>query len=185
MGMPPPALGHEIAVCASLIANGFQGSRILKLEDLIAGRRNPGPREGEIVTGFNATSLNGGVQRIEFSSSSHPTLLYVFSPSCVWCERNSPAVGALARQVSGRYRVIGLSVSSERVKEFVAQHHIEFPVYTEPPAAIVKAYELGVTPETIMVSTNGRIDCVWTGAYQNSIKASIEQFLSVRLPALE
>jgi hypothetical protein len=61
------------------------------------------------VPAIFAYSMTSGPQEQIIYGVGRPTLLYVFSPKCHWCELNRPGIEALARSNAGRYRMIGLS----------------------------------------------------------------------------
>ena len=119
---------------------------------------------------------------IRFNSVSTPTLLYVFTPPCAWCTRNLPAVKTLAENLKGRYRVLGLSLSADGLQKYVTDSGLEFPVYGDVSADTRSAYHLGGTPDTILVSTDGRVMKHCPGAYVGSTKADIESYFNAHLP---
>jgi len=90
---------------------------------------------------------------------------------------------ALTERVSGRFRVIGISLSEDGLPDFVASHGMEFPVYSGLSRSAIDAYRLGTTPETIVVSPNGAVLGSWDGAYTAGTKAALESFLAISLPA--
>ena len=70
---------------------------------------NAGLKEGAAVPAISAYSMTSGQREQITYDIGRPTLLYVFSPKCHWCELNRPGIEALARSNAGRYRMIGLS----------------------------------------------------------------------------
>lgn len=166
-----------LVLVVSLIINGLQARYIYILTR--SAERASSPIKGLNITSFEVTDQAGSRTTISFPGNSRPTLLYVFRPNCVWCQRNAQAAGAFFRAVSNRYRVIGLSLDSDGLKEFVAGHGIWFPVYTGLPAAALRRYHLGSTPETILVSTKGTIEGDWSGAYSSDTKRSLENYFGV------
>jgi len=56
------------------------------------------------------------------------------------------------------------------------------PVYADIKPEVRAAYQLGSTPETIVVSPDNKVMRVWHGAYENGVKQEIEKFLQVHLP---
>jgi hypothetical protein len=165
--------------CTSIVANAFQGFRILTLEDILTGRAGSGAAVGARVPSFIATRLDGENERLTFGQDSRPTIVYVFSPSCIWCERNSAALTEFAANVGKRTHLIGISLLAEGTHDFVLRHQINFPVYTNIPDATASTFQLGPTPQTILVSTEARIQSVWTGVYDDRTKSSIEHALSI------
>ena len=169
------------AFAVSIAFNTVQGLRILRLEDELNSRG--ALAEGTLLPPLLGEDLAAGQrQTINYNDSQTPTLLYVFQPSCVWCQYNSGNINSLAERLEGKCRVIGVSLSSDGLKEFVESHHITFPVYTNIPSPLAEVYKLGATPETIVISRDRKVLKNWKGAYDEPVRSLIEQFFSVRLP---
>jgi hypothetical protein len=90
-------------------------------------------KDGVPVPDVDALDLAGNRVVVSYSAVRQPTIIYVFRPGCPWCERNSRAINSLTTQVSKRYRVIGLSLSDDRLTDFLKAHPVSFPVYHSPP----------------------------------------------------
>ena len=150
---------------------------------------NKVPRINELNVGaalpnIKAKDLNGDVQSINYADDRRPTVFYVFTPTCGWCERNAANVRALVSKRGATYRFIGISLSISDVKQYLRDHQIDFPVYTGLAAEDKRSLGLGGTPQTIVVSTSGRVMKNWTGAYTHDLQREIEGFFGVRLPGL-
>src|SRR5262249_18829469 len=127
------------------------------------------------------TSLDG--RKGELAFSGLPTILYYFSPTCAWCEKNLTNVQALAAATTGRYRFVGVSTAPD-VSAYITRHHLTFEVYSGMSIDAVRAYHLGSTPETIVVGTDGRVTRVWSGAYSGTRQREIERYFGLVLPGL-
>lgn len=112
---------------------------------------------------------------------SKPTLLYVISPSCGWCERNTANVTALWQQRKDDHEFIGLTVKADGLSDYLAKSPLPFPVVI-PSAEAMSAYGLGPTPSLIMVR-NGRIAFNLNGAWGRS-KPGLEKAFNVTLPGI-
>ncbi|MBK9167491.1 MAG: redoxin domain-containing protein [Bryobacterales bacterium] len=132
-----------------------------------------------------ASDLDGRQVVVDFAATEVPTVLYVFSPQCVWCERNVENIRELAAQVKGRYRFVALSTSSQSIAEYVRVRQFDFDVLINPSASVVKTYRLGPTPQTLVVAPGGRLTQNWQGAYADDMKGRIEQFFALQLPGLQ
>jgi len=55
-------------------------------------------------------------------------------------------------------------------------------VYADIKPEVRSAYQLGGTPETIVISPENKVMGVWRGAYESGVKQEIEKFLQVQLP---
>ncbi len=175
-------------VCLALTSsaiNVLQGIRIRSLEKQIeAGASAVASSVGASLAEFQARDLAGHPASIRFGVGSKPTLVYVFRPSCVWCYRNSDAFNSLIRHVAGKYDVVGLSLDSDRLVPYIKRSNFNFPVYSDPDATTLARYQLGVTPETLLISSHGTIVQDWRGAYTGDNRSSVERFFGVHLPGL-
>ena len=172
-----------LVASASVAVNVLQGRRILTLQDALDELSVKGDLPaGARAAPLDATDVRGQPARLTFGGAEGPTVLYVFRPSCPWCEKNSPGISRLVNEIGKSYRVIGISLSADSVAEFVAEHKLTFPVFTNVSAKGLRLYKLGTTPETIVVSSAGTILASWKGAYVGRTKSDIEKFFSIRLP---
>ncbi|MFT4114905.1 TlpA family protein disulfide reductase [Silvibacterium sp.] len=137
---------------------------------------------GAQVPDIHAQTVDGVPGKVVYASSSVPTVLYVFTPQCMWCKRNLPDLHALANQAGGKYRVIGISLTDRDLKQYIATQHLDFPVYTHLDSDTMAKYQMGGTPATIVVSPDGKIVNSWVGVYGDNIKNKIESTLSISLP---
>jgi hypothetical protein len=98
-------------------------------------------------------------------------------------ERNLNKVKALADRANSQFRFIGLSLSGEGLLQYVAKNDLKLPVYsvsTEVPLT----YVFTGTPQTIVISRNGRVLQNWIGAYVGDQKVQVETFFHVILPSV-
>lgn len=151
------------------------------LEDLSVAGEVP---TGTVVPSFSAKDARTSETRYVTYGGSRPKVFYVFSPSCGWCQLNSGSVNSLAKQLGGSFEVIGLAMSDRKLPEFLEAEHITFPVYVGVAADVKATYRLQVTPETIVVSPEGKVLRAWRGAYGDVLAPIVERFFSVRLPPL-
>lgn len=71
------------------------------------------------------------------------------------------------------------------LKEFVRDHGMQFPIYTDLAAKSVFAYRLGGTADTLVVSSEGKLLQQWKGAYSGSSKREIEEYFGITLPGVD
>ena len=90
----------------------------------------------------------------------------------------------LLEKEGGHYRFIGLSLSEETLAEYVAKNELTIPVYCGLSQETIKTYKLGGTPQTIVVSQDGRVLQDWAGAYVGRQKDEIEAYFHVKLAGL-
>jgi|GEM_PF-1666297 len=118
-------------------------------------------------------------------SGPTPVVMYVFSPSCGWCAKNLNNIKALSSslQQQNKARVIGLTLSTEGLKEYMTDSHLDFPVYTRLSDAQKLSLNMGSTPQTL-VFANGTVLRDWHGAYSGKMGSEIENVFHVKLPGL-
>lgn len=110
------------------------------------------------------------------------TVLYVFSPSCGWCERNQPSVQSLARFLRGRARFLGVSLDREGLFDWTLIQKPEFDIITDLSYRALLTYQFKSTPMTAVITPSGTVEKVWHGAYVGKTLSEIEQYFGVSLP---
>lgn len=173
-----------LVLVASLSLNVYLGWRVKQARTAAAAPQNtlqlaPGTR----LAPFTAVSVDGQPYTISFENSDKPTVFYVLSPSCIWCERNKANIAKLAELKGNDFRFIGLSLIEPGLREYVQGHHLNFPTYTRLTPETIHSLGLGSTPQTIVVSPEGRVIKNWTGAYER-VKPEVEAYFGVQLPGL-
>ena len=143
-----------------------------------------GPATGTRLPLLQAKDLSGKPVSIAFDSDSRPTVLYVFTPTCIWCKKNLQNLKSIVAKNQDRFKFIGLSLSPDGVDAYLKDTGLDFPVYTGPAPEIVRSFGLGATPSTFVLSTTGVLQRHWTGAYAGATIPEVEDFFGVKLPGL-
>ncbi len=139
---------------------------------------------GTHVSPISARHMDERPVTVEYSPPV-PTVLYVFRPGCGWCQRNRNSFNALCSQISGRYKVVALSLTrGDDLLRFVHENHMKVPVLAGLQPGTVTEYRLGGTPTTIVVSTQGVVLKRWAGAYNEDLRREIDSYFQVHLPPL-
>lgn len=136
------------------------------------------------VDPFTAVDLDGKQQTISYAATNKPTVLYVISPSCIWCERNNENIEQLAKVKESDFRFIGLSLAEPGLKEYMVGSRLNFPMYTRLTSETIQSLGLGGTPQTIVISPEGRVLKNWRGAYIEHSRPDVEAYFGIRLPGL-
>jgi hypothetical protein len=139
---------------------------------------------GTFVPPIKAKGLDGQDVTISYTGDGVSTILYVFAPDCGWCKRNIANVKMLASSVSPNLRFIGLSLAGDGLREYMSQNDLGFPVCWGITDDVKAAYKMGGTPQTILISDQGRVLKNWMGAYSGELKKEIEAYLSITLPGV-
>ena len=137
---------------------------------------------GSMVPPIDAVTLDGRRTRIDFVTAQ-PTVLYYFSPTCGWCERNWTNVRHLIDEAATRFRFVGISTTAD-VAGFLEERDVDLNVVTGLHEEAIRGWRLGGTPHTIVVSPAGKVIGSWAGAYSGTIGREVEQFFGVKLPGL-
>jgi hypothetical protein len=185
----PPKSRHDlyliVLLLGSLSLNVYLGWTVSRLK-----RSPPSPQAsvkllpGMSVQPVKAMSLSGNPETISYSDSVKPTVFYVFSPTCIWCERNSQNINAIVNLKGDSFRFIGVSLATEGLSTYMESHHLSFPVYQSVAPESIEMLGLDSTPQTIVISPDGRVLKNWIGAFGKNVQPEIEQFFNVGLPGL-
>ncbi len=139
---------------------------------------------GETMPALHVRDLKGVATDIDMHDVGKPTVLYVFTPTCVWCAKNLPKIQELGKQKGDAFRFIGLSLTSDGLGPYLDKADLPFPVYSTPSAETMAKYHLNGTPQTLVLDQNSRVVQVWMGAYLPDTNESVSKFFSVKLPSL-
>ncbi len=118
---------------------------------------------------------------LTFTDSTQDTLLYVYSPTCHWCERNKANIRAILKSRPD-LRIVGVSLGNTGSDPMAEQ--IGFETVVHPTAKTVAAYGLAATPSTVLVSHDGKVVQSWSGAYTGTLGSAVSKVLAVNLPGL-
>lgn len=164
-----------ILLAVSLSLNVFQFHRASY------NRANTGEiHDGMLLKSLVVAGVNGKPVTLSFKNQSHPSLLYIFSPSCHWCMKNYGAMQSLMGAERNSFREIGLSLSTKHLRTYLSDHSTGFPVYSVPSNAAA-ALGLIYTPETILVGSDGYVKRTWIGIYSGDNQNDIERYFDITL----
>jgi peroxiredoxin len=173
----------------SLATNLYLAYKVRKANQLFAVGGGPPSLPPSLPIGaslqpLKVKNLEGQDQVISFADSKVPVVLYVFTPECGWCARNLENLRTLLTQKQGSYRFVGLSISRNDVKDYVAETKLDLPIFLGLSEEVMKEYKLGGTPQTIVVSPEGKVMQNWVGAYVGSNQTEVEKFFAIQLPGV-
>jgi hypothetical protein len=152
-----------------------------------AARRTT-PNVQGLATGQAVAALVGEVrvgaetrpQRYE-PRGTQGTLIYFSAAQCKWSQQNLPTFIEYARQAQGRYRIVAVDLTPD-LKKDQASHLDSVPadlvLRNLTPESRQAARVLG-TPETLLLSPDGKVLRVWLGAYvSDDTKRELSSYLS-------
>jgi hypothetical protein len=164
----------------SATVNVLQAQRI---RALISPVPNTPAVIGHTVSAIQGYGTTG--QGLEIAlKGSVPTILYFFSPTCTWCERNWSNVRALHSAAKGRYRIL-LASSSRGLDAFMQERGLTMNAIEGISDSTRRDLGLSATPHTIVISAEGLVTHAWTGAFTDRPKQQLEQLLNISLPGLD
>lgn len=107
-----------LLVC-SLLLNFFLARRVKSFRDYVELIKSESELAvGELAPSFLAKDLDGHTVMVSYGNTNLPTLLYIFTPDCEWCTKNVSNVQRLATEARGNCRIIGLSLSSDNLRDY-------------------------------------------------------------------
>jgi hypothetical protein len=174
------------ALLVSLGLNTMFVQRVRSLESALRPQAG-GIQKGDLFPAFPVETLAGEKQVVDLKTGE--TVVYVMSPSCIWCLKNYDNIVALAKATRGEHRFIGLSLGSDGgiapLQARLATQPLPFEVFHLPPESdtLVEAAGLIATPQLAVV-VDGRVSRVWYGALMNDSLREVEDFFGVSLPGL-
>lgn len=138
---------------------------------------------GQKATGIVGVRTNGERATVDFDER-RPTVLYYFSPTCGWCERNWANVQALHDAAAGRYRLVAVS-ADQGLAEYMRQRKLGVEVIEGIGENVRTAYAFYGTPHTVVVDAGGVVTHEWRGAYNARIGRQIEELFGLALPGVQ
>lgn len=130
---------------------------------------------------LNGTDMMGRAHSIKWGGEL-PTLIYIFSPTCPWCEKNKDSVRALMQGTADRFSFIGIGTGVQdwaALREHVqAKYPENMPAYYVDQPRMV-AFGMTGTPQTIVVSPDGTVLKNWSGAYMETVGREVRAYFGL------
>ena len=141
-------------------------------------------KPGTALPPLEGIDSHGNRQSISYGQDSRKTVLLVLSPRCRACNENMPNWTAIIKGLDQQsFRLAAISLQPGGIEEYAGHYGIsQVPIITEIDPKYKIAYHLGLTPQTILIGSDGKAEKVWTGLLQSEAKQDIEQALKIRLP---
>ena len=175
-----------VLLLASLALNVYLGWKVKRLGGAPSASQNTVKLSpGMSVQPITAMNLDGKQETISYAEHGKPTVIYVFTPSCSWCDRNNRNINTIVGLKRESFRFIGLSLADNGLSGYVDLHDLKFPIYRSLAPESIEMLGLGSTPQTIVISADGRIIKNWVGAFGGGLEPEVEEFFGVQLPGLD
>lgn len=135
----------------------------------------------DVAPPLSLTDSGAGTVEISYKSG-RATFLYYFSTTCPWCQRNLENFKSLAQQQGKTYDFFAVAPDdSKKLADYQASNYIAFPLYTIQSPDSAK-YGFRGTPNSMLISVEGRFVSMWEGAYRERSVNEIERALRIKLP---
>ena len=179
---PTSQLLMMIALPLLVLSAGVNVLQAQRIRSLMDATKAPASSVGKSIDSISGFALGGEARTLSLRAPI-PTLVYYFSPTCTWCERNWMNVAALRDGARGRFRVILVS-SSRALREYVLSHQLDLEVIEGIGDNTRTSLGLVATPQTVVVAPTGLVTHDWRGAYTPRMERQIEELFDISLPGL-
>ena len=134
---------------------------------------------GAKMPDLRGIDLEGKKVEIAYGKDPRKVMVLVYSPVCPFCDENWPkwrqVIASLDRSA---VRPVMVDVTSTTSAEFVSRYQLtELPVLIQVDPLARVNYRLQLTPQTILVDSDGKVEKVWTGVLNDSSLAELKQRL--------
>ena len=139
-------------------------NRSLRSFQVIANRT--GLKAGSVAPTLAGLDIDGNKLAFAFGGNNHvKSILFVLSPRCAYCEKNMSNWKAITNRIDSKsYRIIAVSLVSEGLKEYLEKHQMAgISVIAELDPRSTEAYGFNLTPQTLLIDSDGRVENIWTG----------------------
>lgn len=164
-----------VALGMSLSLNVYQYNRDANAVPTSSSRAEL-PKTGQEISEVHLISIDGTPQTLSLAAQPLPTVVYVMSPECKWCQSNLKKINGLAANLNGKYRVVGLSPHLSPAARSLGY---TFPLFTLDPKFPSPPITLDLTPRTLVFSKEGKLDMQWDGAYSSGTEGDITSYFHV------
>ena len=153
------------------VSNGFLLRQNLQLRSLLKKFEPDRLKAGDKLESFSALGLHGENIAIDFSSNAPRRVLLFLSPDCPYCREQfgywkriidvAPAKG---------FHVVAVAMNSEDRSKLAAYlNSMGCPPDSKTfsvaliPEEVRQRYKFSITPTTLVISSEGKADAVWSG----------------------
>jgi len=157
---------------------------LLRQNSQLKSRLSLPPPVLEVAPGTQMPDLRGydpagKPLEVLYGKDARKVLVLVFSPTCGFCDQNWPKwqqiISALDRSA---VRPVAVDVTSTTNAIFVSQHQLaQVPVFAQVDPRATLDYRFHLTPQTILVDRDGKVEKVWTGVLNDSAQAELKHLL--------
>lgn len=174
-----------LLIAGLCVVNGLLLRQNRSLKAALDGQQPEFLTPGQQVPGFTANTLSGQRQVVNFAD--HPkTVFLVFASQCPVCERTLPYWKAI-KDACDRldYQIYGVGLDNRTdTKDLLTLNGLNVEVFGAPSAEFKKVYKLNLTPITIVVNNQHKVEKIWAGAFNENSKAEMETYFGISSDAV-
>jgi peroxiredoxin len=126
---------------------------------------------GDKVRPFITRGLRGEFFTVDYTGTEPKRILFFFTPSCPYCQEQFAYWQEILNRVDqNQYQVLGVAAESEdetKLTEFLRSVNCESMNVALLPNSLLNAYKLSVTPTTLVIENNGKVEKVWAGSWKD------------------
>jgi peroxiredoxin len=189
IGLHLPTLTHGLLlllIVGLCVVNGLLLKQNLSLKAAIASQQPEFLKPGQQVPTFTANTLSG--QRHVVNFADHPkTVFLVFASQCPACERSLPYWKAI-KDASDRlqYQIYGIALDNRaNTKDLLTSNGLNVEVFGSPSAEFKQLYKLNLTPLTIVIDNQHKVERIWAGAFNENSKREMESYFGISSDAVK
>ncbi len=158
------------------VSNGLLLRQNLQLRNLLKRFEPDQLKAGDKLEAFSALGLHGENITIDFRSDAPRRVLLFLSPDCPYCREQFPYWKRIIEMAPVKgLQVVAVAMNSEdksRLAEYLSS--MGCPTDSKAfsvaliPEEVRQKYKFSTTPTTVVVSSDGKADAVWSGLLKPS-----------------
>jgi hypothetical protein len=132
---------------------------------------------GAQVPDLRGFDVAGKPLEVPYGKDPRKVLVLVYSPTCGFCDENWPKwIHTIPALDKGVVRPAAVDVTATTTPTFLSLHPLgDVPVFVQVDPNAVVNYRFHLTPQTILVDHEGKVERVWTGVLKDSDLAELKQ----------
>ena len=158
------------------VSNSLLLRQNLQLRNLLKKFEPDQLKPGDKLEPFSASGLNGETVAIDFASGGPRRVLLFLSPNCPYCREQFAYWKELIDMAPAKgFQVVGVAMNSEDRSNLAAYlNSMGCPTNSKAfsvaliPEEVRQKYKFTITPTTLVISSDGKADAVWTGLLKPS-----------------
>ncbi len=138
-------------------------------------------KKDELVKSFEINSLEDYNILVEYNlENPKSTLIFIFKPTCLSCKLNLPNWISLFNKIDTSYvRILPISIADQKTTlKYVVNNNIPFKSFYTKEDRFLLDYKAFITPQTILISNEGKVINIWKGILDKTSIREIINFLT-------